>query len=160
MCPAPSPPIPDFKIQWTVGENQFELTPSCKPVLWLFGWDMTNEQKSVWWKRKVKQLCSFIGIVKIFQLAKTGIYTGGLCSGLKQDTFIDNESDQGLSIYYVIQDRGEGSSQFITILQRGGSPLFITILHGGGGGLPNLLQSHLGRVFNVNWYIIVNVPWI
>ena len=89
---------------------------------------MTNEQKSVWWKRKVKQLCSFIGIVKIFQLAKTGIYTGGLCSGLKQDTFIDNESDQGLSIYYVIQDRGGGVLPiYYNITKRGVSPIYYNI---------------------------------
>ena len=39
---------------------------------------------------------------------------------------------KGVSIYYVIQDRGEGSSRFITILHGGGSPQFITILHRGG----------------------------
>ena len=41
-------------------------------------------------------------------------------------------SHKGLSIYYVIQDRGEGSSRFITIL------------HGERGGLPNLLQYYIG----------------
>ena len=37
---------------------------------------------------------------------------------------------KGLSIYYVIRDRGggpKGSSRFITILQRGGSSKFITV---------------------------------
>ena len=37
---------------------------------------------------------------------------------------------KGLSIYYVIRDGG-GSSRFITILHR--------------GGLPNLLQYHMGE---------------
>ena len=36
---------------------------------------------------------------------------------------------KGLSIYYVIQDGGEGSPQFITILHRGGEgSKFITVL--------------------------------
>ena len=46
--------------------------------------------------------------------------------------------DKGQSIYYVIEDGGEGSSRFITILHRGGSPQFITILH--RGVLQSLLQ--------------------
>ena len=48
---------------------------------------------------------------------------------------------QGLSIYYVIRDRGEGSSRFITILHR--------------GGLPNLLQYYIGGVLKVYYNITV-----
>ena len=40
-------------------------------------------------------------------------------------------NDKGLSIYYVIRDGGEGSSQFITILHKGGSTQFILIFHRG-----------------------------
>ena len=45
----------------------------------------------------------------------------------------------GLSIYYEIQDRGEGSSRFITILHK--------------GGLPNLLQFYKGGFFKVYYNI-------
>ena len=47
---------------------------------------------------------------------------------------------KGLSIYYVIQDGGGGSSRFISILQRGGSPQYITILH--WGVLKSLFQYY------------------
>ena len=36
------------------------------------------------------------------------------------DTDTDVDTDMGLSIYYVITDRGEGSLPKITVLQRGG----------------------------------------
>ena len=48
---------------------------------------------------------------------------------------------KGPSIYYVIQDGGEGSSRFITILHR--------------GGLPNLLQYYKGGVLTVYYNITV-----
>ena len=48
---------------------------------------------------------------------------------------IGSVSDKGLSIYYVTRDRGEGSFQLITILNR--------------GGLPNLLQYCIGGFFKV-----------
>ena len=40
--------------------------------------------------------------------------------------------DKGLSIYYVIQDRGGGVFPIYYNITQGGSPQFITILHWGG----------------------------
>ena len=53
---------------------------------------------------------------------------------------------KGPSIYYVIQDGGEGSSRFITILHR--------------GGLPNLLQYYIGGFFKVYYNVTdLEVIW-
>ena len=92
----------------------------------------------------------------LFEISKQAHYGPKRPPKIAEVRSISLQKHKGLSINYVIADRGEGSPQKITVLHRGGSGQMITVLH--RVVLSKWLQFTVGggsdKFLNIAWWTI------